>query len=89
MSRRVVEFNCYECSHYLYPRMNTELDGNYVIHCPNCGHLHYRTVRGGYITDTRFDEHTAMRHELIMPKSAAVPYSKRRKLGMSSQFRNM
>lgn len=89
MGRRVVEFNCYECSHYLYPRMNMELDGNYVVNCPNCGHKHYRTIKDGYITDTRFNENSSMKHELIIPKSCAVPYSKRRDLGGSSQFRNM
>ena len=89
MSRKVVEFNCYICAHYLYPRMNMELDGNYVVHCPNCGHKHYRTIKGGYITEDRFDKASEMKHELIIPKSAAVPHSKRRDLGASSQFRNM
>lgn len=89
MSRKIVEFYCAMCSHYLYPRMNMELDGNYVVNCPNCGHKHYRTIKGGYITEDRFCASSEMKHELIMPRSAAVPHSGRRNLGLSTQFRNM
>lgn len=78
MPKTVVEFNCYECSHYVYVRMNTDIDGNYVMNCPNCGHRHYRVIKKGIITDKRFDENYVLADELIVPKSAAVPYEKRR-----------
>jgi hypothetical protein len=32
-----------------------ELEGNHVFNCPNCGHEHCRVVRGGRITEDRWD----------------------------------
>jgi hypothetical protein len=61
--------------------MNTSIDGNYVINCPNCGHKHYRVVKKGYITDKRFDESLPLKHDLIVLKSATVPYDQRRVRG--------
>ena len=37
--------------------MDFERDGNYEIPCPDCGHIHYRAVRDGLITETRYDPH--------------------------------
>lgn len=54
--RQKFEFCCTSCSKYFDFVMNTKLNGNYRIHCPNCGHIHYRVVQNGQITDTRFPE---------------------------------
>jgi transcription elongation factor Elf1 len=89
MPKQTIEFNCYVCSHYLYPRMNISLDGNYIVNCPVCGHQHYRTIRDGYITSDRFDQNLPLCNELIIPKSAAVPYSKRRHRGLVATAREM
>jgi len=36
--------------------LNVELNGSYRIHCPNCGHIHYRNVVNGVITEGRFTD---------------------------------
>ena len=56
MAREKFQFHCTECSKYFDFLLNTALNGNYRIHCPNCGHIHYRTLKNGDITDTRFDK---------------------------------
>jgi hypothetical protein len=48
------EFYCTECSKYFDIKLNMGLDGNYRIHCPACGHVHYRAVKAGKITEQRF-----------------------------------
>lgn len=54
MARKTAEFWCTECHTYFDIRLNMELNGNYRIHCPKCGHVHYRTVLNGQITGDRF-----------------------------------
>ena len=56
MARQKFEFYCSSCGKYFDFKLNTSLDGNYRIHCPSCGHIHYRTVEKGRITDKRFPE---------------------------------
>ena len=34
--------------------IDTEIDGNHVLNCPNCGHQHCRVVRNGVITGLRW-----------------------------------
>lgn len=50
------EFSCTSCQKYFDIKLNMSLDGNYRIHCPNCGHVHYRMVKKGKITDDRFND---------------------------------
>jgi len=54
MPRQKFEFRCTECDKYFDINLNTALEGNYRVHCPNCGHIHYRKVDKGRITDVRF-----------------------------------
>lgn len=56
MPRKTFEFYCTECKKYFDVKLNTSLDGNYRIHCPNCDHIHYRKVESGKITDVRFTD---------------------------------
>ena len=60
MPRKTFEFNCPTsgggCGKYFDVRLNTSINGYYRIHCPNCGHIHYRDVKNGQITDTRFTQ---------------------------------
>lgn len=58
MSKEKKEFLCTECHKYFDIKLNISLDGNYRVHCPNCGHIHYRAVRKGAITDTRFTDNS-------------------------------
>lgn len=56
MPRVTREFHCSNCSIDFDVRLNTELNGNHRVHCPGCGHLHYRKIVDGVITTIRFNE---------------------------------
>ena len=49
------EIHCHECNRYVHFDVDTSLNGNHVLHCPNCGHEHCRVVKDGMITDVRWD----------------------------------
>lgn len=49
------EIHCHECGRYVQFDLDTELNGNHVLHCPVCGHEHCRVVENGVITDRRWD----------------------------------
>lgn len=49
------EIYCHECCKYVQFNIDTSLDGNHVLKCPNCGHEHCRVVNKGKITDIRWD----------------------------------
>ncbi len=52
--RQKVEFYCSSCGKYFDIKMNMSLNGNHRVHCPNCGHIHYRKIENGEITGDRF-----------------------------------
>lgn len=56
MARRKFEFYCTNCFKYFDVKLNLSLNGNHRVHCPNCDHIHYRFVKNGEITGTRFTE---------------------------------
>jgi putative FmdB family regulatory protein len=78
MPKIAYEFRCTECGKYFDVKLNVALNGNYRVHCPNCGHIHYRTVKEGKITDTRFpDNHGSILIEDIKPmKSSCRDFQK-------------
>ena len=49
------ELWCHECQKYVQFDIDTELNGNHVIICPECGHEHCRVVENGEITEVRWD----------------------------------
>ena len=49
------ELYCHNCGKYVQFDIDTELEGNHVLKCPVCGHEHCRVVRGGKITEDRWD----------------------------------
>jgi DNA-directed RNA polymerase subunit RPC12/RpoP len=55
MSNERQEIHCHECDKWVQFDIDTSLDGNHVLKCPNCGHEHCRVVRDGRITDIRWD----------------------------------
>lgn len=72
MPRQKIEFQCTECHKIFDFNLNIGLNGNYRVHCPNCGHVHYRQVKEGKITDTRFpDNHESILIEDIQPMKAS------------------
>jgi len=78
MPRKLFEFSCTACPKVFDFKLNTSLNGNYKIHCPNCGHVHFRILRNGEITEDRFNEHdTSILIENIRPmKSSCRDVSK-------------
>jgi len=48
------ELYCHACRRYVQFDIDTSIDGNYVIVCPNCKHEHYRVVKNGIITEDRW-----------------------------------
>jgi len=49
------ELWCHECQRYVQFDIDTSMNGNHIIKCPNCGHEHCRVVTNGRITETRWD----------------------------------
>jgi len=70
---------------YVYVKLNTNLEGNHVVVCPNCGHKHYRVVKEGLITDCRFHSGMDIADEIIPMKSAFT--RERRTFGSIAQIR--
>jgi DNA-directed RNA polymerase subunit RPC12/RpoP len=48
------ELWCHECEKYVQFDIDTTLNGNHIIKCPNCGHEHLRVVNDGVISETRW-----------------------------------
>ena len=53
--RRRQELYCHACDKHVQFICDLSLDGNHVLHCPNCEHEHCRVVKDGVITDDRWD----------------------------------
>lgn len=71
--RRLVEFYCQVCGKYFDVKLNMSLNGNHRVHCPNpkCGHIHYRKIENGEITEGRFDNH--LQDEIIVDDLRPMP----------------
>ena len=50
------ELHCHACLRYVQFEIDVEVNGNYTLDCPNCGHEHCRVVNNGVITDVRWDQ---------------------------------
>lgn len=72
------EFQCTECHKVFDFNLNMELNGNYRIHCPNCGHVHYRIVKNGKITEDRFPDRseTPLIEDIIPMKASCRDFKK-------------
>jgi DNA-directed RNA polymerase subunit RPC12/RpoP len=78
MGRQIFEFECSSCSKLFDINLNTALSGNYRIHCPSCGHIHFRKVVKGQITDVRFTDNTeSMIIEDIIPMKSCLHETRR------------
>jgi hypothetical protein len=56
------ELHCHNCDKYVQFSIDTELNGNHVLNCPNCGHEHCRVVKDGIITGDRWDSRNGATH---------------------------
>lgn len=48
------ELYCHNCQRYVQFQFDNQVDGNYTIVCPQCGHEHHRVAKGGKITGERW-----------------------------------
>ncbi len=49
------ELYCTECGKYLEFKTKPEKNGKLIIVCDYCGHKHYRYVRDGEVSSSRWD----------------------------------
>lgn len=70
--KATMEFYCQNgCRGYFLVRLRTDIDGNYTIVCPSCGHEHFRKIKGGVITGDRHNQFTkGYTERIVVPKSA-------------------
>lgn len=55
MAKEKQELHCHNCDQYVRFDIDLDANGEYEIPCPNCGHMHCRVVKDGFITDKRWD----------------------------------
>ena len=48
------ELYCHGCGNYVQFDVDMSLNGNHELTCPVCGHIHYRVVQNGRITEERW-----------------------------------
>src|SRR3954465_1127380 len=50
------EISCHNCpgEKVFIATLDYSINGNHKIVCPRCGHIHYRTIKDGKITDARW-----------------------------------
>jgi uncharacterized C2H2 Zn-finger protein len=54
------DMDCHGCTEAGYKanrfiaEINYSLNGNHQIECPRCGHIHYRLVKDGVVTEERY-----------------------------------
>lgn len=53
---RQEELWCHECTNYVQFKLDYDLDGRHILHCPVCTHMHYRIIRKGRITAERWGQ---------------------------------
>jgi DNA-directed RNA polymerase subunit RPC12/RpoP len=59
--------HCHRCNRWVEFDLNTSLNGNHVLDCPNCGHRHCRVVQDGVITGIRWSR--SMRTYIVTANS--------------------
>jgi len=100
--RILTEFVCYCKKKYIYVWLNTGLNGNHGVQCPNkdcthgtidpqtgqkIGHIHYRVIKNGAITKERFNESLPI-VDMIHPMPSACQEVPR-KLGLIAKARQL
>lgn len=48
------DMNCTNCQKNFIAEIDHDVNGDYIIHCPHCDHQHYRTIKDGVMTETRW-----------------------------------
>jgi DNA-directed RNA polymerase subunit RPC12/RpoP len=47
------DMHCHACSKGFLALLDYRIENNQIIECPHCGHLHYRKVVAGVVTEVR------------------------------------
>jgi hypothetical protein len=70
------ELHCHACNGYVQFALDTSINGNHVLACPNCGHEHCRVVKDGKISDVRWDTRNGAQNNLpVYYISTSVTYT--------------
>lgn len=48
------EMHCHACGKQFVAELDFDINGNYIIECAHCGHEHWRAIKDGKITSTRW-----------------------------------
>ena len=48
------DLDCHSCKKVFVAKINYDLNGNHKIVCPYCGHIHWRVIKKGVVTDDRW-----------------------------------
>lgn len=67
---------CHSCYKQFIASIDYDVDGDHVIECPYCSHLHYRTIKAGKVTQDRHSSDNTThkdRTERVMWKHETVP----------------
>lgn len=48
------DLDCTSCGKVFVAKLNFDLDGNHKILCPYCGHEHWRVIKKGVVTGSRW-----------------------------------
>lgn len=49
------DMHCHSCSKDFIAILNYDLEGDQEIECAHCGHIHYRGVKAGKVTEARYN----------------------------------
>jgi hypothetical protein len=52
--KRVTEIYCHACDGYIRISLDYSLSGNHEVPCPECGHIHWRVIKDGEVTEDRY-----------------------------------
>lgn len=49
------DIHCHNCSKGFIAQLDFSINGNHKVICPRCGHVHYRGIKDGVITEERWN----------------------------------
>jgi DNA-directed RNA polymerase subunit RPC12/RpoP len=49
------DMHCHNCGKNFLARIDFDIEGNHEVECPICGHIHFRVIVAGVITEERWN----------------------------------
>ena len=62
------DMHCHSCGKDFIAIINFDLEGDHEIECAHCGHIHYRAVKAGKVTESRYNTDNRPRAEVDTAK---------------------